>query len=87
MILFPTIGLMIIPGLWSQCSSLLILTSAAAINNTFNKRKKKKKNTRSYHSPPQSICIVPEMVTVARPILFCQIDKVRGEDQTQEADV
>lgn len=45
MILFPTIGLMIIPGLWSQCSSLLILTSAAAINNTFNKRKKKKKHT------------------------------------------
>lgn len=42
----------------------------------------------SYHSPPQGICIVLELGGApADSVCLCQVHKVRGEDQAQEADV
>lgn len=45
--------------------------------------------TLTHHAPPQGVGIVPELRRAAAGdgVLLGQVDKVRGEDQTQEADV
>lgn len=45
--------------------------------------------TLTYHPPPQSIGVVSKLDGAAAVdrIFLCQVDKVRGEDQAQEADV
>lgn len=46
-------------------------------------------NRYSYHSPPQGIGIVSKLYGAAAVdcIFLCQVDKVRGEDEAQKANV
>lgn len=46
-------------------------------------------HTDSYHSPPQGISVVPKLggAVAVDCIFLCQVDKVRGEDQAQKANV
>ncbi len=46
-------------------------------------------HTDSYHSPPQGIGIVSKLGGAAAVdcVFLCQVDKVRGEDQAQKANV
>lgn len=48
-------------------------------------KKRTHKHTDSYHSPPQGISVV--LKGAVRLLFLHQEDKVRGEDQAQEADV
>lgn len=62
-------------------TAFLISTYGININQTST-------HSYSYHSPPQGICIVPEVSGApADGIRLCQVHKVRGEDKAQKADV
>lgn len=79
-------------GHWSNiCEQNILLNFDKAPHNRHNTYKHKHTHTQavSYHSPPQGISIVFKLGGAAAVacIFLCQVDKVRGEDQAQKANV